>query len=354
VLNFQASFYLYGQSVSHHLHSVWEIWLKENLCERRKRAGEHKGVVYTKWGWCPLLKGYRQDADECRRDGYNNLTSTVTAADWSFVKTLFRLWGFVQCRMICDGSQECWNRASRLCRCTSCLVFGWFSVRIVTGTTEFSVVFVIFVDVFWQTPRWWLSPRLLPSQLFPVHLLPYTNNTKYSKYKYTYYRNTHTLQNPHIHNRTLQNKLRRPQYKIPNEIVTIQSSTLSIRPPPMYMGLLSPRFTATPLHFTSLQNKITSHKSRQFTSYHFTYLHLFTSFYWCKKDGQSLQNVCFLFHVHTVLLHLDTIKFFYSPTDAQVNCLKNNFKIYIKIYIKTAPTCFGAITIMRERTIRSC
>jgi hypothetical protein len=34
----------------------------------------------------------------------------------------------------------------------------------------------------------------------------------------------------------------------------------------------------------------------------------------------------------------------YSPTDAKVNCLKNNFKIYIKIYIKTAPTCFGAVT----------
>jgi hypothetical protein len=31
--------------------------------------------------------------------------------------------------------------------------------------------------------------------------------------------------------------------------------------------------------------------------------------------------------------------------------LKNNFKIYIKIDIKTAPTCFGAITIIRERII---
>jgi ethanolamine utilization cobalamin adenosyltransferase len=30
----------------------------------------------------------------------------------------------------------------------------------------------------------------------------------------------------------------------------------------------------------------------------------------------------------------DTISFFYSPTDAQVNSLKNNIKIYIKIYIK--------------------
>ena len=37
-------------------------------------------------------------------------------------------------------------------------------------------------------------------------------------------------------------------------------------------------------------------------------------------------------------------KFFYSPTDAQVNCLKNNFKIHIKIDMKKAPTCFGVIT----------
>jgi hypothetical protein len=27
-----------------------------------------------------------------------------------------------------------------------------------------------------------------------------------------------------------------------------------------------------------------------------------------------------------------------------VNCLRNNFKIYIKIDIKTAPTGFGAVT----------
>jgi hypothetical protein len=37
------------------------------------------------------------------------------------------------------------------------------------------------------------------------------------------------------------------------------------------------------------------------------------------------------FHTHTV--HLD-IKVFYSPTDAQENCLKNNFKIYIKMTLK--------------------
>ena len=37
-------------------------------------------------------------------------------------------------------------------------------------------------------------------------------------------------------------------------------------------------------------------------------------------------------------------RFFYSPTDAQVNSLKNNFKMYIKTGIKTTPTCFGAVT----------
>jgi hypothetical protein len=43
------------------------------------------------------------------------------------------------------------------------------------------------------------------------------------------------------------------------------------------------------------------------------------------------------FHIRTAQ-HLDIIKVFYSPTEAQVNCLKNS----IKIYIKTAPTFFGA------------
>jgi hypothetical protein len=35
------------------------------------------------------------------------------------------------------------------------------------------------------------------------------------------------------------------------------------------------------------------------------------------------------------------------PTDAQENCFKRS----ITIDIKTAPTCFGVITIIRERTI---
>ena len=49
----------------------------------------------------------------------------------------------------------------------------------------------------------------------------------------------------------------------------------------------------------------------------------------------------FLFHPHSNTVHLDIITVFYLPTDEQENCFKRN----IKIYIKTAPTCFGAITM---------
>jgi hypothetical protein len=43
-------------------------------------------------------------------------------------------------------------------------------------------------------------------------------------------------------------------------------------------------------------------------------------------------------------VHLDVIKDFFSPSDAQLDFLKNNFKIYIKIDNKTAPTYFSAVT----------
>jgi hypothetical protein len=43
-------------------------------------------------------------------------------------------------------------------------------------------------------------------------------------------------------------------------------------------------------------------------------------------------------------VHLDIINVYYSPNDAQANCLENNFKIGIKIDIKTSSTCFGAVT----------
>jgi hypothetical protein len=62
-------------------------------------------------------------------------------------------------------------------------------------------------------------------------------------------------------------------------------------------------------------------------------------------------QIYFFTYIPCILMLL---KFFHLPTDAQVNCLKNNFKIYIKIDIKTAPTCFGVITIIRDHVIRSC
>jgi len=61
-----------------------------------------------------------------------------------------------------------------------------------------------------------------------------------------------------------------------------------------------------------------------------------------KQEGvQMIENHFYFTYIPCILI---LSKFFYSPTDAQVNCLKNNFKIYTKIDIKTAPTCFGAVT----------
>jgi len=39
-------------------------------------------------------------------------------------------------------------------------------------------------------------------------------------------------------------------------------------------------------------------------------------------------------------VHLDTMESFIYPTDAQLDCSKN-VRIYIKIYIRGAATCFG-------------
>jgi len=54
--------------------------------------------------------------------------------------------------------------------------------------------------------------------------------------------------------------------------------------------------------------------------------------------AKDITSIIFTFVPRT--LHLDIIKVIYSPTNAQVIILKNNIKIYIKI----APTCFGAVT----------
>ena len=47
-------------------------------------------------------------------------------------------------------------------------------------------------------------------------------------------------------------------------------------------------------------------------------------------------------------MHLDIIKIVFSKTDALYIYY---IKIYIKIHIKIAPTCFGLTTILREHII---
>jgi len=71
-------------------------------------------------------------------------------------------------------------------------------------------------------------------------------------------------------------------------------------------------------------------------------LEIKNNFRWHKKAWKliSKQNTDDFHNCHSCTLNLDIIKVFYSPTDAQVKCLK----IYIKIYFKTALTCFGAVT----------
>jgi hypothetical protein len=44
------------------------------------------------------------------------------------------------------------------------------------------------------------------------------------------------------------------------------------------------------------------------------------------------------------------LKVFFSPTDAQVNYLKNNFRIYTKIDIKKAPSRFFALLVLAKVT----
>ena len=73
--------------------------------------------------------------------------------------------------------------------------------------------------------------------------------------------------------------------------------------------------------------------------------------HFCTLLSPFLFSSLFKYSAHLLMAALNPlqlleaiIKVFYSPTDAQANCLKNNFKTYIKIDIKTAPTCFGAVT----------
>ena len=68
---------------------------------------------------------------------------------------------------------------------------------------------------------------------------------------------------------------------------------------------------------------------------------------YCNLICQIYISATFFFTVVPCILILSK---FYLPTDAQENCFKKN----IKIYIKVAPTRFGAITIISERIIWAC
>jgi hypothetical protein len=55
------------------------------------------------------------------------------------------------------------------------------------------------------------------------------------------------------------------------------------------------------------------------------------------------------FHIFSV--HLGIIKSFIYPTECTMKLLQNNVKTFVKIYIKSAATCFGLTTIIRELTV---
>jgi hypothetical protein len=69
-----------------------------------------------------------------------------------------------------------------------------------------------------------------------------------------------------------------------------------------------------------------------------------------KQDQQvhiqilTFSVVFFLFFFTYIPCSILILSFFYSATDTQANCLKISFDIYLKIDIRTAPTCFGAVT----------
>jgi len=42
----------------------------------------------------------------------------------------------------------------------------------------------------------------------------------------------------------------------------------------------------------------------------------------------------YFYNFHNRTVHLDNIKVIHSPTDSQVNCLENSFKIYITLTLK--------------------
>jgi hypothetical protein len=55
---------------------------------------------------------------------------------------------------------------------------------------------------------------------------------------------------------------------------------------------------------------------------------------------RNTETLLVTFFLNRFSVHLDIIEVFHSPTDALFIILENS-KIYIKIYIKIAATCFG-------------
>ena len=80
-----------------------------------------------------------------------------------------------------------------------------------------------------------------------------------------------------------------------------------------------------------------------------------TETWWCLRVSATKNHLCFAsvwvqilirkvsilsLFFHSCTVHLDTIESFIYPTDAQIDCSKN-VKIYVKIYMRGAATCFG-------------
>jgi len=64
-------------------------------------------------------------------------------------------------------------------------------------------------------------------------------------------------------------------------------------------------------------------------------------------NGVFSATVCYFHHWGGTCTNLSV----FPSTDAQVNNLKNSFKVYIKIDIKTALANFGAFTIITEHIL---
>ena len=62
------------------------------------------------------------------------------------------------------------------------------------------------------------------------------------------------------------------------------------------------------------------------------------------EEYKSFSSSLPFYYIYIIIIRTVLIKVLYSATHVQMNCLKNNFKFYIKTYIKTSPTCSAAVT----------